>query len=119
MKYLITRTSIWEDEISPHPKAVSVHPKIYKDIRTFKNKEEWLEKFPKGGDGVLEWGVTEDGHPYRIIPFLIEHTLWVIEIEDLVSFVKEVGEIILSLNSETYPEYDTLLEIEIYDDYRE
>jgi len=117
MQYIITKTSLWNDEC-PHPKAKQVTVKKYKDIRTFKDKEEWLTRFPKDAEGVLEWGVTKDEHPYRIIDG--SHIkLWIIEIKDLRAFVKEVGEIILSLSRGEYPEYDGLMCIEIYDDYRE
>lgn len=116
MRYIIERTSNCGD----NPKcegAFKVTAKERKDIRTFKNKEEWLKKFPKDEDRALRWGVTKDKEPYRVCRVNID--LWLIDIEDLREFVCKYGHTILSPPKEEYIGYEDLFIIEVYDSYRE
>lgn len=118
MKYIIKRTSIWSNE-APHPDAKNVTLEHYRDIRTFKSKEEWLSKFPNDVNGVIEWGEI-DNHTYRVVDG--SHiTIWVIEIDDILEFLDKLGEdIILSKNKYSgYVGYENCYTLEIYDNYRE
>jgi len=116
MKFIISKTSIFNEQ--PHKDAKQVRLEKYKDFRTFETLEAWKERFPKDFKDNPKTGYTKDGHPYRIIDG--SHvTIWIIEIKDLVKFVKKNGEIILSPPREEYMGFENLMRIEIYDDFRE
>lgn len=114
MKYIISRTS---EKEPPHPNAEKVQINHYRDVRTFRNKEEWLEMFPEDAEDAIEWGQTIHGSPYRIISSI--HTIYTIEISNLNEFVKKAGEIILGPPKLGLVGFEDLMHIEIYDDYRE
>ena len=116
MRYIIKRTSEWEGR--PHPEAEEVVLGRYKDIRTFEDHEDWFSKFPEDATLEIERGFTKEGHPF-IIRDGSHIRFYVMEVPDLVKFVEEVGEIILSPARDEYIGYEELLHLEIYDDYRE
>lgn len=117
MKYIISRTSIWGDK-QPHPKAKRITLKKYKDVRSFKNKKEWLERFPMDNDKAQKWGITKSGNPFRIVDG--SHiTIWIMDIPDLNKFMVKHGEIVLKPKNEEYIGFTNLMEVEIYDGYRE
>lgn len=118
MKYIISRTSITGDEL-PHPQAVQETSTQYKDVRTFKSREEWIARFPHDNStNVITWGVTSENNPYRIIPLV--NTFYTITLDNILDFIKDVGQVIISAPTEGgLVEAEDLFHIEIYDDYRE
>lgn len=121
MKFSISRTSIWSDKC-PLEGCNKVEVNQYIDERTFKNKEEWLERFPADAEEAVCWGTTSDGNPFRVI--IRNNALWTKDfntLEEIMVFVKQQGECIISENSHTQyvdsPKLDG--HIEIYDSYRE
>lgn len=119
MKFKITRTSLWNNE-QPHENAILEHVENYRDVRSFKNKEEWLKKFPNDESNALEWGITDKGKPYRIVKANdYACKIWTIEIDDLCKFIIENGSVIISQPSLGRVGFEDLMELEIYDDYRE
>ena len=118
VKYIISRTSEYRDNISPVKGAVLVTLKKYRDIRGFSNKDEWLNRWPQDADKALKWGVTKKGDPFRIING--SHiTFWIIDVNDLRRFSKKYGQIILDFRETGYIGYENLMRLEIYDEYRE
>lgn len=116
MRYIISRSSSFSEK--PHPDAVGKFPVLKRDIRTFKDKQEWLSRFPHDEKRAIEWGVTESGLPFRIVSS--SGVEWIIDIPDLLAFVKENGQCILHPPPEEYlGELEGLYHIEIYDDWRE
>ena len=119
MKFFISRSSSHYDDfgqpIKPHDRAELVSVE-YWDMRTFQTPEEHDAKFPtrpwyKSGRNHDRWagGIKrQTGNVEK----------WVINLDDVIAFVKEVGQIVLSPPHEQNGA-DALYEIEIYDGYRE
>jgi hypothetical protein len=120
MDFIITRTSndfFANDKPCEGCRAVKAN-KI-KDIRTFRDKAEWLQRCPRDEQGALEWGVTEDGKPYRIIE--CDRTLYIMDVPDIVEFARQHGGIIVShrAHDSDYIGFEGYPGIVIYDGYRE
>ncbi len=118
-KYLISRTSLWSaDEKSPHPDAVKTKFTSRRDIRFFETIEEFKKNCSSAFKDNPETGYTKKGYPFRLVKK--EFEAWTIDIEDLVSWVNNLGTaVIIVPNAEVFPEYPDICELEIYDDYRE
>jgi len=123
MKFKVTRTSVWEDK-SPCKEAIPVTSEFLRDIRTFKNKEEWLSKFPRDAefDGEpCEFGVL-DGRPFRILKRpCTDYVVEINTLDDLLGFIEKNGRIVIGgVGGKSNPAMDGVdYEIEIYDDWRE
>ena len=116
MKFIITRTSIWDRKEKPCEEAKQAKA-TYLDYRTTKSLQEakqyhWYE----------QWYNSTVNH--RVERGMIvgekktKDKVWIVEINslvDILNLIKKYGEIII-LRSD-YKEYP--FEIEIYDDYRE
>jgi len=115
MEFVIHRTSVWDDEISPHPKAYQ--KKVTRvDARTFKSPAEHDAKIP--GEFWLSKGKNHRKYKDGIARDF-DATTWCIKIstlEELVKFSEEVGELVVSCRHFMYKEEPS---IEIYDTYRE
>lgn len=112
MKFVVTRTSLYSEEEQPVDGAVKeeVTSYGYRSLEIEKREQAWkrfnedytdIKRLPNSG-----WRGTSKEKQF----------VWVIEIDDIVEFVKKVGECIVSASEkyvEGYPQ------IEIYDDYRE
>lgn len=117
MRYIVSRTSSSIDASPECDGEVQVTTTLYRDQRTFKTIDDWKKKFPEDFEmPIVECGEMGGG-TYRIIKQC--DVVWVVEVPDLIAFVKKYGRCVLSLNAGKYPELDDLMELEIYDDYRE
>ena len=112
MKFVVTRTSTYCSNAQPVEGAVK------KEVTTYGYRSEDLEK------NARVWKqFNEDFTDIKRLPngywrgtSKEKQIVWVIEIDDIIEFVKKVGECIVSA-SEKY--VDGYQQIEIYDDYRE
>ncbi len=124
MKFIIRRTSLYDDGVSPYPGAIQEQVPRY-DIRTC--TEEHFNQYIAGIVGRmttprLKWRdfgtehtVLPNGHIKRRMPK--DETVWTIELnslEELISLEKEVGKLVISHDA-----YINMHSIEIYDTYRE
>ena len=100
MKYIITRTSAWSSD-SPHKDAKREVVKYLKDVRNFNSLEAWKAKFPEERVWERYWDI------------------YTIEIDNLLKFIEENGQVVISPPETEYVGYESLFTIEIYDDYRE
>lgn len=108
MKYIIKRTSAWDEKPIPECVAMQVHNYDYRLLRIKENQNVWKEFCNRNTDIQIV-----DGY-YRGTN--IEETdVWVAEVQDLHKFVLTYGEIILDKPRNA----EGLWKIEIYDDYRE
>lgn len=112
MKFIISRTSVYGEDVAPHPKAYK-KLSLYRDERGFDSPYK-IPAF-KGTEGDwYEKGINhrvENGHIVRDFP----EEFWFINIDslqELLDFVDDNGEVILGQRNYHYS-------IEIYDDYRE
>ncbi len=116
MEYIITRTSVWDDNASPYGKATQKLKPVYQE-RTL-SEEEFDRKF-SGHEGLwrskgTEHSVTSEGYIRRRDT---DKMMWVIEIntlEELNQLHEEVGDLVI-----TSCMWNGLPQIEIYDNYRE
>lgn len=106
--YLVTRTSNCGGNESPCDGAILI---VRQNWAYVTRKSNIAKK------SNTEYGVWSDGICWR----LEDKKCWAVEIDNLQSFVKEHGPIILSAQGETDhgPNEEPMFEIEIYDDYRE
>lgn len=118
MKYIITRTSAYISDL-PHKDAKREVVKYLKDVRKFNSLEAWKVKFPKDfdNDKVIETGYTKNNLPYRVYERYWD--IYTIEIDNLLKFIEENGQVVISPPENEYVGYESLFTIEIYDDYRE
>lgn len=115
--YIISRTSDRSEIQPPCEWAYKFNAKLRKDIRTFKDHDEWEKKFPKDFDRkIIEKGITTEWYPFVIIED--QKDFWLIDIEDIHEFIKKEWSIIINRDEDyIYPELE--YSIEIYDYYRE
>lgn len=120
MKFIITRTSEWDDSSSPCAEAKRSQV-VRVETRTLRTPEEFDKKFAAREGTWLSVGSNHrtgrDGYICRDREMMDVWTIEVNFIEELVALSRKYGEIIianhyLSSNDE-YPA------LEIYDDYRE
>lgn len=113
MKFIVKRTSIWQDDVQPCPESI-LEPTTRIDERTVDDPK----KIP-AGDMTEEWYATgknhrvENGHIKRNF----DDQRWFIEIKDLADlllFQCKYGDLIIRDSYDN--DYKT---IEIYDGYRE
>jgi hypothetical protein len=112
MKFVVTRTSLYLDEAQPVEGAVKeeVTPYGYR-INDFEKQEQAWKHFNENFTDVKrlpsgDWRGTRKE----------KEVVWVIEIDNIIEFIKKVGTCVVSVSEkyvEGYPQ------IEIYDDYRE
>ena len=109
MRFIISRTSQWSDsDTPPCPEAVQADVETY-GYYTFRSVADAKAKYPnrefeKTTDGVRTIGKTE--------------RLWVVDIEtidDLLRLYQKYGALVI----QPFYRNHKLVEIEIYDDYRE
>lgn len=111
MKFLVSRTSIWDDEKSPYEKAykdkyIRVDTRTVDDPKKLKIKEDW---YSEGENHRVENGYIKRD---------FESTAWFVDIstlEDLIKLKNEVGDLVIQSSFQN----EDLTEIEIYDGYRE
>lgn len=118
MKFIVTRTSVWNDEKSPCEEAK--HDSIVRvQTRTLYTPEAFDEKFAKQEGKWLSVGtnhrVDEKGYITRDNGMV---NVWSVEfntINELVEFCNKYGDVVIQncMWNKAYKE------IEIYDDYRE
>ena len=108
MKYIIKRTSAWDEKPIPECVAMQVHKYDYRLLRIKDNPNNWKAFCNRNTD--IQ---NVDGH-YRGTNIEVTD-VWVAEVQDLHEFVLTYGEIILDKPCNA----EGLWEIEIYDDYRE
>lgn len=118
MEVLISRTSIWDEEEKPidecDSKKLHVHWLDFRSVKTIEEARNmhWYNEWYKRGINHRE----ENGFIVCDIPkSKVMHTLKIDTIEDIQSFIKKYGIIVIKQSS--YKEFD--IELEIYDDYRE
>lgn len=116
MKFIISKTSEWDGQ--PHERAVKETFKRY-DVRSFKSEEEHDERlrYPWRSEGT-EHQMFEGGICRR----LDDQELWTItfkDANDLLSFIEEVGRVVIEPSWHLRGPQEQLLEIEIYDSWRE
>jgi len=118
MKYIITRTSVWNDEDIKVEEAIKETLDLTSyDTRTVNSIEEakklhWYQDWASRGTNHRE----ENG--YIICDYITTETIYTIEInslEELMNLQDKYGELIITKSN--YKEFEC--EIEIYDDYRE
>lgn len=112
MKFAVSRTSAWGDENAPCEEAYRA-PYVRVDERTTDNPKvlpggsaDW---FGKGRNHRVE-----NGHLMRDF----EAEGWFVDLADydaLIAFIRKYGDVVISVWSYNHD----LMEIEIYDDYRE
>lgn len=116
MKFIISRTSLWNDEEPPCEEAVR-EKSVKTDTRTVDAPEKVPAKFGEDPN----WWYSE-GFNHRIVNGQIkrdfEHLEWFVELsslEDLLKFKDKHGDLIIreSFDNDSFPQ------IEIYDNYRE
>lgn len=110
MKYIIEKTSAWNNQPIPTAYIEKVHKYDYRRKPRKDEKYPWYEKFLTSNHDIT---LTEDGL-LRGVRNNAED-VWVGEIEDLHKFVEQYGRIILDKPSCE----EGLWSVEIYDDYRE
>ena len=119
MKFKVSKTSIWDDEISP---CEDVTKKRYTrfEIRTLGNYEEFDKRFGAREGNWLSKGINHcinnKGYVQREI--LNGSVGWFLEIstlDELLKFKSKYGQIIIK---ECW-DNPNIIELEIYDDYRE
>lgn len=107
-KYLVTRTSLWNDE-KPVEEATPIMVHRYIEFSTFADKR-YREKERKGMEVTWEKKDGSFGGYYKE-----PDEAWLCDIPDLHEFVKKYGKIILMEPKNK----EGCWEVEIYDDYRE
>lgn len=119
MKFKVSRTSIWDDEVSPCKGVIQERYTRF-EVRTLGNYEEFDKKFGASEGNWLSKGtnhcVNDRGYVQREHP---EGSIgWFLEIDtldELLDFKNKHGQIIIQ---ECYNN-PNIIELEIYDDYRE
>ena len=118
MKFIVSRTSIWDNDVSPceDAKRDSI---IRVQTRIFHTPEEFDAKFAKTEGRWLSIGtnhrVNKNGHITRDNGTI---DVWMVEfntLEDLVGFCNKYGDVVI----DDCIWNDAYKHIEIYDDYRE
>lgn len=118
MKFIVSRTSVWDDEKSPceEAKRDSV---VRVETRTLYTPEAFDERFAQKEGKWLSVGtnhrVNEKGYITRDNGMI---DVWSVEfntIEELIEFCNKYGSVVI----EDYMWNKAYKEIEIYDDYRE
>ena len=109
MKYIIKRTSAWNEKPIPECVAMQVHKYDYRLLCIKDNPNNWKEFCNRNTD------IQIVGDHYRGTNIEVTD-VWVAEVQDLHEFVLTYGEIILDKPCNNA---EGLWEIEIYDDYRE
>lgn len=120
MKFIITRTSDYEDASSPCAEAKEDQV-VRIETRALYSPEEFDKKFADREGNWLSVGtnhrIGRDGHICRDREMMNVWTIEISSIEELVALSRKYGEIIIAdhyLNdNDGYPT------LEIYDDYRE
>lgn len=115
MKFVVRRTSLWDDEVPP-VKGAKLEDVLTVDARTFKSPEEHDARLGE------KW--ASRGLNHRKVKGGIERDIpgkaWTYEIsslEELLAFGKEHGDLIVKVEDSLYGK--GLGCIEIYDTYRE
>jgi hypothetical protein len=111
MKFLISRTSVWDEAKQPYEKAyrdkyIQVDTRKVDDPKKLKLKVDW---YSEGKNHRVE---------NRYIKRDFESTGWFIDLEtleDLIKLKNEVGDIVIQSSFQN----EEITEIEIYDGYRE
>ena len=112
MKFVVTRTSLSLDKVQPVEGAVKEEVTLYgyRIKETEKDEQVWkrfnekftdIKRLPNG-----DWRGTSKE----------KQVVWVIEIDDIIEFIKKVGDCIVSVSEDYVEGYP---QIEIYDGYRE
>ena len=112
MKFKVTRTSLYltneqpvegavKEEVTPYGYRVGDLEKRERQWKCFNEEFTDIKRLPNG-----YWRGTSKE----------KKVIWVIEIDDIIEFIKKVGECIVSASEECVEGYP---QIEIYDDYRE
>lgn len=113
MRFIVRRTSVWDDDAQPCPEAVKgTYTRV--DARTFKSAKEHDEKLREPW---LSRGTNHRKHNGGIARDFPGERCWWVEIatlDDLWAFSQEHGPVIVS---EHFMSEDPSLEI--YDGYRE
>lgn len=120
MKFIITRTSEWDDDCSPCEEAKRSQV-VRVETRTLRTPEEFDKKFAAREGAWLSVGTNhrtgKDGYICRDREMMDVWTVEVNSIEELIALSRKYGEIIVGNHYlSSNDEYPTL---EIYDDYRE
>ena len=112
-RYVITRTSVWDDDISPCEEAFKFKGSYIHGC-TCKSFEE-ARSLPH----VENWFFAKDKRDHRVVEGKLEcesdHEFWIIEIESIEEAFKRYGQVIVSRSHcKEIP-----IEIKIYHGYRE
>lgn len=118
MKFKVSRTSIWDDRKPCEEAVKETYTRV--EVRTLGSFEEFDKKFGKIEGNWLSKGINhcinQQGYIQREFPN--DAVGWFVEIntlDELLHFQQKYGDIILTKDYNN-PE---VLELEIYDDYRE
>jgi len=114
MKFIISKTSLWDDEIAPCNGAKK-EDLTYLDYRTVKTLEEARKH--KGINTPKSWFAEGRNHRKEtgMVVRDLERKFWTIEIDDIMEFFEKHGDLVIcTSNCKEYP-----IEIEIYDSWRE
>jgi len=125
VRFLVTRTSEWDETVSPCPEAIPTQRRCW-DHRTFKSPKEYDAKF--GGERRGPW--LSEGSEHRIdrgprggaqgiSRMLRTEQAWAIDLpslDDLLAFVNKYGEVVIG---NEWPEDGNPPTVEIYDGWRE
>ena len=118
MKFVVYRTSSWNNEISPCEEARR-DSIVRVETRTCLSPEEFDKRFAKQEGTWLSVGtnhrVNERGWIVRDREMIDVWSIEINSLEELADFVNKYGEIVIGFNCNNQ-EYKY---IEIYDDYRE
>ena len=114
-RYIVTRTSLWDDMAACD--GLTREVVAIANRRTIKTEAEHSERFPNEPP----WrsighshGTWKDGSDKGIVRYIDEHR-WIYE-GDLADFINKHGRCVVSPAGD---QNDDLMEIEIYDRYRE
>lgn len=121
-RYLVTRTSIYHGNEKPCDGAIIISRQDWQ-YSTFKTEEAYDKNRGLYDKKWREEGTEHKSWAFGICRRLENKKVWAIDIESLDDFVKAIKwrSIILSTQNETEhgPDEEPMLQIEIYDDYRE
>ncbi|WP_394877026.1 hypothetical protein [Mammaliicoccus lentus] len=114
MKFIIERTSIWDDDFKPLHNTYLSTVNFY-HVRTLQSFESFDERFSHREGKFLEKGFDHKINDEGFIQRTEQKQRWCIDIDEIEQLVElvESNKIIIEKR-----DYDTPI-IEIYDDYRE